>query len=151
MHVTLRTPTPSARAAPAPRRAVRAASAEQGRINHTIDLGNPKVCEGGRDDTRARGVCGGGCECGRQGDGRAGAAGAADPTSHVSHRLSPAPSLPPRTQVVHTVDASAIDKQAVYCRCWRSATFPACDGAHVKHNKDCPGGDNVGPLIVKKE
>lgn len=52
-------------------------------------------------------------------------------------------------QVVHTVDASTIDKQAVYCRCWRSKTFPLCDASHVEHNKACPGGDNVGPLIVK--
>lgn len=34
----------------------------------------------------------------------------------------------------------------MYCRCWKSDTFPLCDGAHVAHNKDT--GDNVGPLIV---
>lgn len=34
-----------------------------------------------------------------------------------------------------------------YCRCWRSGTFPKCDGKHVAHNKDT--GDNVGPLLVK--
>mmetsp|Transcript_92768 Transcript_92768/g.215590 ORF Transcript_92768/g.215590 Transcript_92768/m.215590 type:complete len:155 (-) Transcript_92768:103-567(-) len=34
----------------------------------------------------------------------------------------------------------------VYCRCWLSGTFPLCDGAHAKHNKET--GDNVGPLIV---
>ena len=38
-------------------------------------------------------------------------------------------------QVVHTVDAATIDKQAVYCRCWKSGTFPLCDASHVKHNK----------------
>lgn len=26
--------------------------------------------------------------------------------------------------------------QAVFCRCWRSGTFPMCDGAHAKHNKE---------------
>jgi|EP00979_Chaetoceros_neogracilis_P017795 CDGSH-type Zn-finger protein len=34
----------------------------------------------------------------------------------------------------------------VYCRCWKSGTFPLCDAAHVKHNKE--NEDNVGPLIV---
>lgn len=58
--------------------------------------------------------------------------------------------LASRPQVVHTcVAAEMADKQTVYCRCWRSATFPLCDAAHVKHN--AATGDNVGPLIVKKE
>ena len=36
---------------------------------------------------------------------------------------------------------------AAYCRCWRSATFPLCDGAHAAHNAQT--GDNVGPLVLK--
>uniref|UniRef100_H2RF39 CDGSH iron-sulfur domain-containing protein 2 n=1 Tax=Pan troglodytes TaxID=9598 RepID=H2RF39_PANTR len=39
--------------------------------------------------------------------------------------------------------------KAAYCRCWRSKTFPTCDGSHNKHNELT--GDNVGPLILKKK
>uniref|UniRef100_A0A2K6FTF0 Iron-binding zinc finger CDGSH type domain-containing protein n=1 Tax=Propithecus coquereli TaxID=379532 RepID=A0A2K6FTF0_PROCO len=39
--------------------------------------------------------------------------------------------------------------KAAYRRCWRSETFPACDGSHSKHN-ELTGG-NVGPLILKKK
>uniref|UniRef100_K7FIZ5 CDGSH iron sulfur domain 2 n=1 Tax=Pelodiscus sinensis TaxID=13735 RepID=K7FIZ5_PELSI len=39
--------------------------------------------------------------------------------------------------------------KAAYCRCWRSKTFPVCDGSHNKHNELT--GDNVGPLILKKK
>uniref|UniRef100_A0A8C5S356 Iron-binding zinc finger CDGSH type domain-containing protein n=1 Tax=Laticauda laticaudata TaxID=8630 RepID=A0A8C5S356_LATLA len=39
--------------------------------------------------------------------------------------------------------------KAVYCRCWRSKTFPVCDGSHNKHNEST--GDNVGPLILRKK
>ncbi|CAK9311225.1 unnamed protein product [Citrullus colocynthis] len=50
------------------------------------------------------------------------------------------------------VDSVVIDQLSKpltpYCRCWRSATFPLCDGSHVKHNKAT--GDNVGPLLLKK-
>jgi len=58
-------------------------------------------------------------------------------------------------KVVDTVDCNEIEKlvqfkdgKVVMCRCWKSDTFPYCDGAHVKHNKET--GDNVGPLIIKK-
>ena len=40
------------------------------------------------------------------------------------------------------------DGKLVMCRCWRSESFPYCDGSHTKHNKDT--GDNCGPLIIKK-
>jgi CDGSH-type Zn-finger protein len=35
-------------------------------------------------------------------------------------------------KVVDTADVSAQEKpQVAYCRCWRSGTFPLCDGEYV--------------------
>ncbi|KAK1261667.1 hypothetical protein QJS04_geneDACA023702 [Acorus gramineus] len=52
-------------------------------------------------------------------------------------------------KVVDNVVVSELSKPVTaYCRCWRSGTFPLCDGSHVKHNKAT--GDNVGPLLLKK-
>mmetsp|Transcript_10275 Transcript_10275/g.27966 ORF Transcript_10275/g.27966 Transcript_10275/m.27966 type:complete len:103 (+) Transcript_10275:188-496(+) len=44
------------------------------------------------------------------------------------------------------VNMLELDGKKVFCRCWKSGTFPLCDGAHMKHNEAT--GDNVGPLIV---
>jgi len=33
-----------------------------------------------------------------------------------------------------------------FCRCWQSATFPYCDGAHKKLNAET--GDVLGPVVV---
>ncbi|KAK9292782.1 hypothetical protein L1049_020762 [Liquidambar formosana] len=53
-------------------------------------------------------------------------------------------------KVVDSVIVTELAKPlTAYCRCWRSATFPLCDGSHVKHNKAT--GDNVGPLLLKKQ
>jgi len=49
-------------------------------------------------------------------------------------------------KVVTTVKCEDIKGKGVYCRCWRSKTFPNCDASHVKWNEE--RGDNVGPLIV---
>jgi len=51
----------------------------------------------------------------------------------------------------HDVNIDAIDrdhpkKRVAYCRCWKSETFPFCDGKHKYHNKDHE--DKVGPLVV---
>ncbi|XP_024029677.1 CDGSH iron-sulfur domain-containing protein NEET isoform X1 [Morus notabilis] len=59
-------------------------------------------------------------------------------------------------KVVDSVVVTELSKPLTpYCRllkapwCWRSGTFPLCDGSHVKHNKAT--GDNVGPLLLKKQ
>nr|CAG4649854.1 EOG090X0JRY [Scapholeberis mucronata] len=49
-------------------------------------------------------------------------------------------------KVVDTLDIEDIGDKKVFCRCWRSALFPLCDGSHNKHNAET--GDNVGPLII---
>lgn len=45
---------------------------------------------------------------------------------------------------------AAIEKndKVAYCRCWKSKTFPYCDGSHGAHN--AATGDNTGPLVFKK-
>ncbi|GAQ84428.1 Fe2-S2 domain containing protein [Klebsormidium nitens] len=50
-------------------------------------------------------------------------------------------------KVVDYVPEKREDKTA-YCRCWKSKTFPHCDGSHNAHNKE--SGDNIGPLMVPK-
>ncbi|KAL9237249.1 hypothetical protein vseg_011823 [Gypsophila vaccaria] len=53
-------------------------------------------------------------------------------------------------KVVDSVVVTELSKNiTAYCRCWRSGTFPLCDGGHMKHNKAT--GDNVGPLLLKKQ
>merc|ERR1712096_304250 len=60
-----------------------------------------------------------------------------------------------KPKVVNIIEADEFRKQAgekgkvVFCRCWKSKSFPYCDGSHNKHNTEV--GDNVGPLIVKAE
>ncbi|KAI0983962.1 hypothetical protein GJ496_011339 [Pomphorhynchus laevis] len=55
-------------------------------------------------------------------------------------------------KVVNKVDMKSLaesfeTKQTVaFCRCWRSETFPYCDGAHNLLNAEL--GENVGPLVI---
>eukprot|EP00798_Chlamydomonas_sp_ICE-L_P016351 gene16351-22550_t len=53
-----------------------------------------------------------------------------------------------RKDEAKVVDMIKVDEmpKGVFCRCWKSETFPMCNGSHMKHNKET--GDNVGPLII---
>ena len=37
-------------------------------------------------------------------------------------------------------------QKVALCRCYKSAKFPYCDGAHIKHNEDT--GDNIAPVVL---
>jgi|SaaInlStandDraft_5_1057022.scaffolds.fasta_scaffold204197_1 CDGSH iron-sulfur domain-containing protein 2 len=50
-----------------------------------------------------------------------------------------------KKKVVHKVSLGGKEK-LVLCRCWKSKSFPYCDGSHNAHVND--GSDNAGPLIV---
>nr|CAG4652339.1 EOG090X0JRY [Triops cancriformis] len=52
-------------------------------------------------------------------------------------------------KVVDTFEIEDLGEKTYLCRCWKSAKFPYCDGAHSKHNKET--GDNVGPAAIIKK
>ena len=60
---------------------------------------------------------------------------------------TPSTLYPPTTTDIE--DLIKKDKNGVValCRCWRSKTFPLCDGTHTTFNKTC--GENVGPCVIK--
>ncbi|KAK2726016.1 CDGSH iron-sulfur domain-containing protein 2 homolog [Artemia franciscana] len=49
-------------------------------------------------------------------------------------------------KVVDSFTAEEFKAKTAFCRCWRSANFPYCDGSHNAYNKECC--DNVGPLVI---
>eukprot|EP00984_Skeletonema_dohrnii_P012787 scaffold5219_cov148-Skeletonema_dohrnii-CCMP3373.AAC.5 len=65
---------------------------------------------------------------------------------HLSKRINNKISLDSPKVATMENYGSTDNTKTVYCRCWKSETFPMCDGSHMAHNKEC--GDNVGPLIV---
>jgi len=40
-----------------------------------------------------------------------------------------------------------LGKKLSLCRCWKSKTFPICDGTHKQHNRD--NDDNCGPVCIE--
>lgn len=52
------------------------------------------------------------------------------------------------SKVVNVINIEDIADTLALCRCWRSKTFPKCDGSHAQHNQ-CTG-DNVGPVLIKR-
>jgi CDGSH-type Zn-finger protein len=39
-----------------------------------------------------------------------------------------------------------VGKKAAMCRCWKSETFPLCNGSHNKYNRET--GDHLGPIVM---
>lgn len=98
---------------------------------------------------------------------------------HTTHATTPYASLTGRLLIHHThrpahththtgikknepkvVDAFSVadiedmvkknkDGVVALCRCWRSSTFPLCDGTHNTFNKT--SGENIGPCLIKKK
>jgi CDGSH-type Zn-finger protein len=50
--------------------------------------------------------------------------------------------------VIRDMIEESAEMEVKVCRCFLSATFPYCDGAHVQHNEKT--GDNAAPLVVKR-
>ncbi|KOB67961.1 hypothetical protein OBRU01_18896 [Operophtera brumata] len=50
-------------------------------------------------------------------------------------------------KVVDVIDIEDINGKQAFCRCWKSANWPICDGTHATHNM--LSGDNTGPVVVK--
>ena len=50
-------------------------------------------------------------------------------------------------KVVNNEEVAAGEKK-VFCRCWKSGTFPLCDAAHVEHNKENGKFGSIGCIDI---
>ena len=77
-----------------------------------------------------------------------------DQPGRANHYAVPS-TMPPgeptkRVEIVDIEDVKAAVKETgelKFCRCWKSAAFPFCDGSHDGHNLACD--DNTSPLVIK--
>ncbi|KAL1139533.1 hypothetical protein AAG570_006516 [Ranatra chinensis] len=68
---------------------------------------------------------------------------------NTSHFQSVNPSIrKDEAKVVDIVNIEDLGDSTAFCRCWRSAKFPYCDGSHGRHNRE--NCDNTGPVVIKK-
>ncbi|KAI5703363.1 CDGSH iron-sulfur domain-containing protein 2 homolog [Diaphorina citri] len=65
------------------------------------------------------------------------------PKGHINPNIQKS-----NSKVVNVINIEDIADTLALCRCWRSKTFPKCDGSHAQHNQ-CTG-DNVGPVLIKR-
>ena len=73
--------------------------------------------------------------------------------NYANHYAVPS-NMPPGepTKRVEIIDIEDIKEHVLatgevkFCRCWKSAEFPFCDGSHDGHNLAC--GDNTGPVVI---
>ena len=52
-------------------------------------------------------------------------------------------------KIVDKITFPKDQKMLKVCRCWRSGTFPLCDGTHTEHCES--GSDNAGPALIMHE
>ncbi|GAB0092511.1 CDGSH iron-sulfur domain-containing protein 2 homolog [Sergentomyia squamirostris] len=70
--------------------------------------------------------------------------GRPQPSAQANHKIRKN-----EAKVVDNIDIEDIAEKAAFCRCWKSANWPYCDGSHGQHNKET--GDNLGPVVVRKK
>ena len=54
-----------------------------------------------------------------------------------------------KPKIVDEITFKSDEEMLKVCRCWKSSTFPKCDGTHAEHCKS--GADNAGPAVIYHE